>query len=129
MAFESDDYVGTNLLSQFKSCQTLTEQLNFIMPLLYSLDTDTKKLFDGEIRKFERLELDVDFMRAIKHRDSLIQDFSTEYFGQDFGSDDPFLYDKELETQIARLSLELMSILGRVINVMKKEQILIPDEE
>lgn len=115
-------------MSQFKGMDSLSDQLNFILVLLYSLDGDTQALFEPEIKKFEDITMDIDFMRLVKHRDALVNDYPAEYFGRDYSSDDPFIFNAELEKQINEISLEIKSVLGRVLKTMAKEEIVISDE-
>lgn len=123
-----DNWQFINIMSQFKGMDSLSDQLNFILVLLYSLDGDTQALFEPEIKKFEDFTMDVDFMRLVKHRDSLVKEYPSEYFGKDYPEDDPFLFNPKLEKQINEISLEIMSVLGRVLKTMGREEIVIDDE-
>jgi len=123
-----DNWQFINLMSQFKGMDSLSDQLNFILVLLYSLDGETQTLFEPEIKKFEDFTLDIDFMRKVKHRDSLVKNYASEYFGRDYTEDDPFLFNPDLEKQINEISLEIKSVLGRVLKTMAREEIVIDDE-
>jgi len=85
-------------------------------------------LSEEEIKKFEEFTMDVEFMRSVKHRDALVNEFSAEYFGRDYTEDDPFLFNAELEEQINEISLEIKSVLGRVLKSMAKDEIVISDD-
>lgn len=125
--FNISDYAYDSWISQFKSIQKLTEQLQFIMTILYSLDGTGQKKFQTNILKFERIRADHDFMRKVMLRDAIVVENPVEYFGKDFGLDDPFKYDKDLEKQIANLSIDIMACLGLVIKYLKAQDFHIGD--
>lgn len=125
---EGVDFQFINLMSQFKGMDSLTEQLKFILVLLYSLDSDKQDLFYENIKKFEEIQSDMEFMRQVKYRDSLVKDYASEYFGKDYADDDPFIYMPQLENKINEISLEIMNVLGMVIKSLSKEQIFIPED-
>ena len=125
---EDNSFQVINLLSQFKSIETLTEQINFVLILLYSLDGEKQPIFEAEIKKFENLLTDIKFMRKVRHRDSLVKDYPAEYFGRDFGEGDPFHFEEDLEIEIKEFEIELMAVLGRVIKVMSTTDINIGED-
>ena len=129
MAIGIDEEWSTNtLLREFKSINAIEPQIRFILAILYSLDPKSKELFSADTRKLERLLNNQKFLRNIRYRDSLVTDYSMEYYGRDYGEDDPFRYNDKLERDIQNLSLELMRILGSIINVMKDTSIFVRDE-
>lgn len=126
--FNQDSFEAINILSQFKSIETLTEQMNFILVLLYSLDGDKQTIFEAEIKKFEDILSDVKFMRRVRHRDALVKDYPAEYFGRDYGEGDPFQFRQKLEKEIKEIEIELMGVLGRIIKVMSQTTIVLGDD-
>ena len=71
---------------------------------------------------------DTKFMREVNERDGLIVEYAVEYYGRDYGQDDPFLYKERLEVKINKIELDLLAILGRAIKYMKKDTLNILDE-
>lgn len=123
-----DDFEYNQWIVQFKSIEKINEALSFVLTLLYSLDGSKQVLFEAEIKKFENIFTNLNFMRRVKHRDSLVQDYPSEYFGKDYGADDPFMYQADVEEVISNLNLELMSVLGRIIKVSKESELILGDE-
>lgn len=123
-----DSFQALNILSNFKSIDTLTEQMNFVLILLYSLEGDKQAVFEAEIKKFEDILADIKFMRLVRHRDSLVKDYPSEYFGRDYGEGDPFVFNEQLEDRIKEIEIELMGVLGRVIKVMGQTHIVIGED-
>jgi len=126
--FNDDNFQAINLLSQFKSIETLTEQMNFVLVLLYSLEGDKQEIFEAEIKKFEGILSDMKLMRRVRHRDSLVKDYPAEYFGRDYGEGDPFQFKEKLEIIIKEIEIELMAVLGRVIKVMANTTVVLDDD-
>lgn len=116
------EFVTNNWILQFKSMEKLTEKLQFVLLILYSVESPVQKKFEREILKFEDYLNDVKFMRAVKHRDALVDEYSAEYFGKDYGGDDPFSYNFKLEMKINKISMDLLSTLGRLIKVVKESE-------
>jgi len=125
---EDNEMIANQMINQFKSLDKLEEQLKYILTLLYSLDADSQEHFQPEILKFENIFLRNEYIRQVRHRDALVNDYPAEYFGKDFGQDDPFLYKKKLEQDMTNVSLEIMAVLGRIIKRMKAQNIVIGDE-
>jgi len=122
------DFQANQMITQFKSLDKLEEQLKYIITLLYSLDTKSQDHFSEEIRKFENIFIKNKYMREVRHRDALVNEYPSEYFGKDFGSDDPFNYKEKLEIDMTKLTLELMMVLGRIIKRMKEQHLVIGDD-
>lgn len=125
---DTEDSQGNIWLSEFKGIKSFREQLSYILGILYSLEPETQQLFDADIKKLERLFLNINFYREAEHRDALIKDYPAEYFGKDYGDDDPFLFKQNVEMQITKLSLELLGILGRIIKANRGKGINVGDE-
>lgn len=129
MAVGFDDEFSTNvLLRDFKSINAIEPQLKYILSIIYSLDAKSKEIFSADTRKLERLLNNQRFLRNIRYRDSLVTEYSMEYYGKDYGEDDPFKYNDDLERQIQNLSMELMRILGSIIQVVKETSLFVRDE-
>lgn len=129
MAVGFDDEFSTNvLLREFKSINAIEHQLKYILSIIYSLDAKSKEIFSADTRKLERLLNNQRFLRNIRYRDSLVTEYSMEYYGRDYGEDDPFKYNDALERQIQNLSMELMRILGSIIQVVKETSLFVRDE-
>lgn len=126
--YNQQEYTYENWISQFKSMTKLSEQLQFILLILNSLEGDSQEQFYNELTKFEEYFTDQEFMRKVKARDALIDSNPAEYYGRDFGEDDPYQYDQELEKNITEISMDILTTLGRVIKLMKSRDIAIPDE-
>ncbi len=126
--FNLSDYAYESWISQFKSMQKLTEQLQFMLTILYSLDGTGQAKFQDNILSFEKIRADHDLMRKVMLRDAIVVENPVEYFGKDFGLDDPFKYDKKLEEQIANISIDIMACLGLVIKYLKAQDFHIGDE-
>ena len=122
------DFQANQMINTFKSLDKLEEQLKYIITLLYSLDGKSQVHFEQEIIKFENIFIKNRYMRQVRHRDALVNDYPAEYFGKDFGSDDPFNYKEKLEVDMTKLSLEIMAVLGRIIKRMKEQHLVIGDE-
>ena len=123
-----ENYELLSIMTHFKSIETLTERLDYILVLLYSLDGESQALFEAEIKKFENILTDIDFMRQVKYRDSLVRDYPTEYYGRDYSQEDPFLFLPDLEKQINEINIEIMAVLGRIIKVMSDSEVHIGDD-
>lgn len=123
-----EEFQYNHWISEFKSMTKLSEMLNFILVILYSLEEDVAKLFEAEIKHFEQISQDLKFMRAVKHRDAMIEEYAVEYFGKDYKEDDPFRFRKNTEIRIKKVELEIMGVLGRVIKTLKSQGIIISDE-
>lgn len=128
MVLGEDEFSTNALLREFKSIDAIEHQLKYILSLLYSLDPKSKELFSADTRKLERLLNNQKFLRSIRYRDSLVTEYSMEYYGRDYGDDDPFHYNQKLERDIQNLSMELMRMLGSIINVLKDTSIFVRDE-
>lgn len=127
MNFPEQEYTYENWIAQFRTMEKLTDQLRFILTILYSLDAETQKQFHEQILKFEKIFESQNFMRKVKHRDALIENYATEYFGEDKGIDDPFRYKGDTEKLITKLSLEIMNCLGLIIKHLKSTEFTIGD--
>lgn len=125
---DTDDAQGNFWLSEFKGIKSFREQLSYILGILYSLEPETQELFQADMQKMEKLFLNMNFYREVEHRDALVQDYPAEYFGKDYGDDDPFLFKARTEQQITKLSLELLGILGRIIKANRGKGINVSDE-
>lgn len=124
----SDDYSSDHLIGEFKSIETLEEQLKFVLLHLYSLKQETQEQFRSQIIEYERLLQSPQFRRAIKYRDSLLKDYASEYMGKDFGDDDPFVYNEKLETEIIKIEMKLLATIGLIAKSMKEKGVFIGDE-
>ena len=91
------DYAYENWINQFKSMNKLTEKLQFIVTILNSLNSEGQKKFHSFLIKFEKIMMNHQFMRMVQHRDAMVNENPVEYFGKDYGFDDPFKYNKDLE--------------------------------
>jgi len=124
----SDDMSADKLISDFKSLDKLEEQLKFVLLHLYSLTKEEQDRFRPQIVEYEKLLSNTKFMRKVKYRDSLILDYPTEYFGNDYGEEDPFMYDEELENQIIKIGMRLLATVGLIAKSMKERSVSIGDE-
>jgi hypothetical protein len=124
----SDDFNADKLISDFKSMNKIEEQLKFVLLHLYSLDRDTQEKFRPQIVEYEKIMANNVFMRQVKYRDSLAEDYPSEYFGTDFGDDDPFIYDEKLELQISKISMRLLATVGLIAKAMKEKNIVIGED-
>jgi len=124
----NNDIMPETIISTFKSLDKLEEQLKYVLVLLYQLDMKTQQKFQDQILKFEEILSNTDFMRQVRHRDALVEDYPAEYFGRDYGYDDPFLFDEKLEKKINEISMEIMATLGLMIKEMKESSLFIGDE-
>lgn len=125
---QPQDYTYENWISQFKSMNKLSEQLQFILTILNSLEGDIQKEFHDEIVEFEGYYMDDNFMRKVKERDAIISENPAEYYGRDFGNDDPYKYDKQVERKITEISMNIMATLGRIIKLMKSKEFFIGED-
>jgi len=128
IGFGEEEFSTNMLLREFKSLDAIEHQIKYILSLLYSLDPKSKEMFSADTRKLERLMNNQRFLRSIRYRDSLVTEYAMEYYGKDYGEDDPFHYNDKLERDIQNLSMELMRMLGSIINVMKASSIMVRDE-
>lgn len=116
------------ILMGYKSLNLFKEQMNYVLLLLYTLDHDKRKQFKPEIDKFETIFMDLDFKRKVERRDGLVQQYPVEYWGKDYGHDDPFQFDELTEEKVTELQLELMGVLGRIISLMQEDVINLDGE-
>ena len=123
---QADDYESIKMIETFKNSKSVVEKLEFVLAILYSLDGEQKEKFDADIIKYEKWKLNMKLMRRIKHRDALVEETPVEYFGKDY-IDDPFEYNEQIESAIAKMELELMASLGRVILIKKVQNIFVDD--
>jgi hypothetical protein len=123
---ESKD--NTGILMQFKSIKSVEEQITFVLGLLYTLDSKDSDVFHTEILNLEELLEDTELMRAIRYRDSIVESFASEYFGRDYGEDDVFKFEKELEEFLLKTTRKLLAILGRYLRVTGEVRIDLGDE-
>jgi hypothetical protein len=121
------DVEAHQILTHFKSIHKLTEQMNYVLTLLYSLDSKTAEKFRPEILWLEKVMGDLVFMRRVRHRDAMVEQYPAEYFGRDYGQDDPFLYDAEIESAIQDVSMRCLAVVGRVISTMKEDTVFLSD--
>jgi len=122
--FNQDEnyYNADRLIYQLKETDRLAEQLKFVITLLYSLETDIQKDFMNEIKYFENIYSDLQFMREVFHRDALVEQFPADYYGRDYSDDDPFSYKEEIEKKINKISLEIMAVVGRIVKRIKRKK-------
>lgn len=111
------------IITTFKSLSSLEEQLKYAILLIYQLKTYQQEKYDDDLQMFEQVFNNIEFMRLVRHRDSLVRDYPAEYFGKDYGSDDPFLFHQKLEKRINDISMNIMSVLGRIIRDLKEDTI------
>lgn len=128
MPFTSEDYDAERLIAEFKSIDEIEEQLKFVLLHLYSLNRETQEKFRSQIIEYEKLLGNTKFMRQIKYRDSLVSDYATEYFGNDYGEDDPFVYDEKLELQINKIGMRLLATVGLIAKSMKEKTFVIGED-
>lgn len=122
------DYTYENWIVQLKNTPRISDQLTFILTILNSLDVKIQKDFQDYMSRFEGYFKNQSLMRQIKHRDSLISEYPSEYYGRDYGDDDPFEYKEEIEFKITTISLEIISCLGFVIKKIKSQEFMIDDD-
>ena len=128
MWFDNQDEMGkASIIAMYRQLESLEEQLKFVLVLLYSLKGEQQERFREDINMYESYFEDTDFMRKVRHRDSLVRDYPSEYFGKNFGKDDPFTFDPELEKQINDIGMDIMATLGFVIK-LRENNMYIPDE-
>lgn len=120
--FNQPEFSTDTWITQFRQMSKLEEQLKFILLILKSVDAELQSKFHSEIILFEKYFLDKSFMREVKHRDSVIQTNSTEYYGKDFGEQDVFKFNEELENKITKISLKIMDTLGRIIKKINESE-------
>ena len=125
---DDSDSQGNMWLAEFKSMEKLEEQLQFVIVILYSLSDDLQELFHAEIQRYEKIWSDINFMRDVRLRDSLVKEYPAEYFGRDYGGDDPFIFNMQVEVRINKLQLELMGVLGRIIKSTRGSGFVLGDE-
>lgn len=128
MAFDQDSIMSETIISTFKSLDKLEEQLKYVLVLLYQLDQKSQEKFQEQIVEFEDYFADTEFMRFVRHRDALVKDYPAEYFGRDYGFDDPFQFNPELEKKINDISMKIMAVLGLIIKSMKESHLFIGDD-
>jgi hypothetical protein len=124
----SDDYNAEKLIFDFKSITSLEEQLKFVLLQLYTLDQEAQQRFRPQIIECEKILANIKFMRQVKYRDSLVFDYPSEYWGNDFGEDDPFIYDEKLEVQINKISMRLMATVGLIAKSLKEKNFVVGDD-
>jgi hypothetical protein len=127
MQFDQDSMMADTILSRFTAMKSLKEQLRYVLVLMYQLDAKGQDLFHEHTVKLERYLGNVKFIRAVGERDGLVEDHPVEYYGRDFGYDDPFIYKEKLEVQINKIELELLAIIGLVIKYLKESSIFVED--
>jgi len=125
---QGDDFNAERIISDFKSIEGIEEQLKFVLLHLYALDKDNQEKFRPQIIQYEKLVGNVKFMRKIRYRDSILKEFSSEYYGNDYGDDDPFMYNEELEVQINKIGMRLLATVGLVAKSMKEKNIVIGED-
>lgn len=125
---QQDDYTGEHILSEFKGIISLEEQLKYVLTLLYSLDDNGQSMFRRQILEYEKIWMDMHFIRGVRERDGLVKEFTVEYHGRDYGEDDPFIYKEELEKKLNQITLRLMATLGLIIKYTKQKVVEIGDE-
>lgn len=125
---QSDDYSSEKIITEFKSIECVEEQLKYVLLHLYSLDKNGQERFRDQIIEYEKYLSNTKFMRQIRYRDAIIRDYSAEYFGQDYGDDDPFIYDEKLEMQINRINMRLLATIGLIAKSMKETNFAVDDE-
>jgi len=128
MPFDQNEIMSETILSTFKSLEKLEEQLKYVLVLMYQLDQKTQEKFQDQIIEFEEYFADNEFMRVVRHRDALVKDYTAEYFGKDYGFDDPFQFDVELEKKINEIGMKIMATLGLIIKAMKESHLFIGDD-
>jgi hypothetical protein len=121
MNFDQDEMMADTIIQNFKSMSKLKEQLRYVLLILYQLDNEGQQKFQSEIVKLERYLANIKFIRRISERDAIVEEHPMEYFGKDFGYDDPFIYKDKLENTINKIELELLAILGLVVKHLKKQ--------
>lgn len=126
--FEQNEIMAETIISTFKSLDKVEEQIKYVLVLLYQLDMANQEKFQEQILEFENYFSDIEFMKLVRYRDALVKDYSAEYFGRDYGIDDPFLFNKELEQKINEISMKIMATLGLIIKSMKESIVNIPDD-
>lgn len=126
--YDDNKIDAQSILFNYKSLSLFKEQLNYVLLIIYSLDHETRKQFDPEMRKFEAVFLDLGFKRKVERRDGLVKEYPVEYFGKDYGHDDPFQFDELTEEKITEYQLELMGIIGRIISLMQEDVISLDGE-
>ena len=125
---DNNEIMAETIISTFKSLEKIEEQLKYVLILLYQLDSNLQTKFQDQILEFEKLFNDDEFIRKVRYRDALVKEYPTEYFGRDYGFDDPFKFDKKLEDKINKLSMRIMAVLGLIIKEIKESKLYIPDE-
>lgn len=126
--WNQNELMADSIIGTFKSLDSLEEQLKYVLVLMYQLKSDAQKKFQDEIEQFEEYFSDIDFMRRVRHRDSLVKDYPSEYFGRNYGRDDPFFYDREIEKKINDISMEIMACLGLVVKSLKEVTFYLDDD-
>jgi hypothetical protein len=123
MAFipQGDDYSADRIITEFKSLVSLEEQLKFVLLHLYSLPADKQAGFRQQILEFEKILSNSKFMRMVRHRDAMITDYAWEYFGKDYGDEDPFVFDTRLEDRIQTISMKILAVIGLVVKALKED--------
>ena len=121
MNYDNQDMMVDSIIQTFKSMTRLKEQLRYVLLILYQLDNEGQQRFQSSILKIEKYLKNIKFMRAVSERDGIVDEHPIQYFGRDYGYDDPYTYAEELEQQINQIELELLAILGMVIKHLKNE--------
>lgn len=121
---QDEDYFADTIIQNFKGMTKLKEQLRYVLIILYQLDDKGQEKFHESIVKIEKYLADIKFMRAISERDGMVEEHPIEYFGKDYGYDDPFIYKQALEIRINKIELELLAVLGMVIKHLKQHMVI-----
>lgn len=125
---EDNDMLAERLIIEFKSITSVEEMLKYMLAHLYALDASLIEKFRNQIVEYEKLLANVKFMRAIRYRDAMIRESAEEYFGDDYGEDDPYIYNEELEEEIQKITMRLLATLGMVVKQLKNKSVDIGDD-
>jgi hypothetical protein len=125
---QDNDMLAERLIIEFKSITSVEEMLKYMLAHLYALDANLIEKFRNQIVEYEKLLANVKFMRAIRYRDAMIRESAEEYFGDDYGDDDPYMYNEELEEEIQKISMRLLATLGMVVKQLKNKSVDIGDD-
>lgn len=128
MFYDSESGFADSIIASFKSMSGVEEQLKYTIVLLYQLPVQQQEDFREYLLEFEKIFENIEFMRKIRYRDSLVRDYSSEYFGKDYLPDDPFLFDRELEKRINAVTMKIMACLGMVVKSLKDNEMIISDD-
>jgi hypothetical protein len=123
----NDDYSADRIITEFKSLISLEEQIKFVLLHLYSLPSDKQAQFSPQIIEFEKILNHGKFMRLVRHRDAMTEEFKWEYFGKDYGEEDPFIFDARLEERITTISMKLLAVIGLIVKTLKENVFQVDD--